>query len=175
VLCEFKTHDRKSFYKLAGANWLDYQRDPSNNAWQGEGVRTSKFRHYVQMQMYMSAYQLNNGLYMAVCKDDDALYGEIIAADAAISNTFANRAASIIFDRTPPARIKNDPTWWQCRFCDKALVCYNKTEASRNCRTCSFVATNSDGTWTCDRHQNRMLDKHAQLAGCAQYSVQPCR
>ena len=136
VLLEFKTHDRKSFAKLAGTNWGDYARDPSSNAWQGEGVRNSKLTHYVQMQMYMAAFQLQHGLYMAVCKDDDSLYAEVVPIDEAMGNAFAMRARDIVFAQEPPARIKNDPSWWQCKFCDKAQVCYGKAQPERNCRTC---------------------------------------
>jgi hypothetical protein len=62
------------------------------------------------MQMYMRAYQLSAGLYLAVCKDDDRVYGEVIALDEATSNAFSDRARSIIFATEPPARIKDDPT-----------------------------------------------------------------
>jgi len=176
VLLEFKTHSKDSFAKLAGRNWLDYARDPDSNAWQceGEGVRNSKFTHYVQMQMYMAAYQLQHGLYLAVCKDDDSLYGEIVPADAAISGAFANRAREIIFAQEPPARIKNDPSWWQCKFCDKAPVCYGKAAPARNCRTCKNSRPSSDGAWQClldDRADLPALTKAQQLAGCPQYEA----
>lgn len=185
VLCEFKTHSYDSFVKLAGKNWNDYVRDPDANPWQGEGVRSAHFKHYVQMQEYMAAYQLQYGLYLAVCKDDDSLYGEIVPADAAISGAFANRAREIIFATEPPARIKNDPTWWQCKFCDKAPVCYGKTAPERNCRTCVHSKAEQHGSWTCrysethedDAHAKGepslpfQLDKQAQFAGCKLYQV----
>jgi hypothetical protein len=174
VLLEFKTHNKDSFAKLAGRNWLDYVRDPDSNPWGGAGVRNSKFQHYVQMQMYMAAYQLQCGLYLAVCKDDDSLYGEIVAADVAISGAFANRAREIIFATEPPARIKNDPSWWQCKFCDKAPICYGKAAPARNCRTCAHgmpLLREIDGApWACKKHES-VLDKQAQLAGCPQYAA----
>jgi hypothetical protein len=179
VLLEFKTHSAKSFNKLAGQNWLDYVRDPDSNAWQGEGVRAAKFQHYVQMQMYMGAYQLEHGLYLAVRKDDDSLYGEIVAADPAISGAFANRAREIIFAQEPPARIKNDPTWWQCKFCDKAPVCYGKAAPARNCRTCVHSKPLIDGAWLCTKLKrpraegafDLLLTKEEQLAGCTAYEA----
>ncbi len=175
VLLEFKTHGLKSFNKLAGQNWLDYARDPDSNAWQGEGVRLSKFQHYAQIQMYMAAYQLQHGLYLAVCKDDDSLYGEVIAADAAIGGAFANRAREIIFATEPPARIKNDPSWWQCKFCDKAPVCYGKAAPARNCRTCASSLACTNGDWHCNNLKAPVttdaLDKATQLAGCPQYEA----
>jgi hypothetical protein len=174
VLCEFKTHSAKSFSKLAGNNWNDYIRDPDSNARQGEGVRASKFQHYVQMQMYVAAYQLQHGLYLAVNKDDDSLYGEVIAADPAISNAFANRAREIIFAQEPPARIKNDPTWWQCKFCDKAPVCYGRAAPARNCRTCANSRPSVDGAWQClldGRTDLPAITKEQQLEGCPQYKA----
>jgi len=137
-------------------------------------VRSAKFQHYVQMQMYMAAWQLQHGLYLAVNKDDDSLYAEIVSADTAISNAFANRAREIIFATEPPARIKNDPTWWQCKFCDKAPVCYGKAQVERNCRTCTYSKPSSDGAWQClldERADLPALTKEQQLAGCTRYEA----
>lgn len=171
VLCEFKTHNKESFTKLAGRNWNDYLAGKApQQQFTGEGVRASKFVHYVQMQMYMRAYQLGAALYLAVCKDDDSVYGELIALDEVTSDAFSNRAREIIFAGEPPARIKNDPTWWQCKFCSKAPVCYGKAEPARNCRTCRHSEAQGGGQWWCTRHA-RLLDKPAQLAGCPQYEV----
>jgi hypothetical protein len=177
VLLEFKTHNKDSFTKLAGRNWQARLADAATAPFDGEGVRRSKFTHYVQMQMYMAAYQLQHGLYIAVCKDDDALYGEIIPTDAAISGAFASRAREIIFAQEPPARIKNDPTWWQCKFCDKAPVCYGKEAPARNCRTCvhsrplnsTSTSANPDN-WACAHHHITLL-KQDQLLGCPQYEA----
>jgi len=171
VLCEFKTHSRDSFAKLAGRNWNDYVAVKDGATFTGEGVRTSKFVHYVQMQMYMRAYQLSTGLYLAVCKDDDSLYGELIGLDEAISDAFSNRAREIIFATEPPSRIKNDPSWWQCKFCKQAPVCYGKTAPARNCRTCAAgTPMEHSEWWKCSNH-GITLTKQDQLLGCPQYEV----
>jgi hypothetical protein len=174
ALCEFKTHDRKSFTKLAGQNWNEYLTSPETSQFTGEGVRASKFQHYVQMQMYMRAYRLTTGLYLAVCKDDDSLYGELISLDESISDAFSNRARDIIFSTEPPSRIKNDPSWWQCKCCKQASVCYGKAAPARNCRTCAHsmaLPKEVDGAlWACRKHES-VLDKQAQLTGCSQYEV----
>lgn len=176
VLTEFKTHNKDSFAKLAGRNWKEHKDDPERVPFTGEGVRSAKFQHYVQMQMMEAGYQLDNGLYLAVCKDDDSLYAEIVPADSAISGAFANRAREIIFATEPPARIKNDPSWWQCKFCDKAPVCYGKAAPARNCRTCVYSTPSSDGAWRCDVAESGealhpILTKKQQLAGCPQHKA----
>jgi hypothetical protein len=168
VLCEMKTHNAASFAKLAGHNWGEHVADPEHVNFTGEGVRSSKFMHYVQMQMYSRAYRLENALYLAVCKDTDALYAELVGQDEAISDAFSNRAREIIFATEPPARIKNDPTWYQCKFCNQNAVCYGKAQAERNCRTCANSAPLKDGAWNCVRW-GKTLDKDTQLAGCPQY------
>jgi len=170
VLCEMKTHNAASFAKLAGRNWNSYFAEPDKHPFQGEGVRSSKFRHYVQMQMYMRAYRLDFGLYLAVCKDDDALYAELVGIDEAISDAFSNRAREIIFATEPPARIKNDPTWYQCRFCNQAPVCYGKKQAERNCRTCEHSKPTPDGAWHC-MSGDFDLNKQMQLDGCSLYQL----
>src|SRR5699024_7663652 len=89
-LTVFKNHNEKSFKHLSA-----------------NGVQMSKMQHYVQMQIYMDAYSLDWGLYLAVNKNDDQLYSELIQLDPAVAAHYYKRAEGIIFSDTPPPRINN--------------------------------------------------------------------
>lgn len=154
-LLEFKTHSAKSFKGLVD-----------------EGMRGAKFEHYVQMNVYMRKMGLAAGLYLAVNKDNDELYGEIIALDTEVADQFIERGRKLVFASEPPKRISESPGFWKCRFCNHRPVCHLKAEPDLNCRTCRHSAPGPDATWSCALHQV-LLDKDVQATGCPQYARHP--
>ena len=151
---EFKTHAQKSFTDLAAKK-----------------VRESKPQHYAQMQVYMLLTEISRAIYLAVNKNTDDLYVERIELDKAFAAQLLEKAGRIIFAQNPPARIHEDPTWYQCRFCDHADVCHGKQAAEINCRTC-LHATPIDGGWHCARH-NKSLSEVDQRTACEQHLYLP--
>lgn len=158
LLTEFKTHNDKSFQKLVK-----------------EGVRSAKYEHYVQMQQYGHKYGLRHALYMAVNKNDDDLYLEIVEIEPAVAERYTQRAQAIIEARHAPQRVGNgQPGWFQCRFCDAKDLCHSVgTVADRNCRTCEFSVPLTDregGVWECSKH-GVLIDKERQKMACDFYAV----
>lgn len=161
ALLEFKTHNDASFKKLVK-----------------EGVRATKFEHYVQMQVYMRKMQLMVGLYGAVNKNDDALHLEIIHLDTATADQFIDRGRQLVFMREVPKRINNSPGWFGCAWCDHKPVCHLKATPSRNCRSCVHATTREDGHWYCTEPtadqafgDNPQLTEDDQLAACDAYTA----
>ena len=160
ILGEFKTHGEKSFEKL-----------------RNEGVRSSKFEHYVQMQKYMGKLGLAHGLYMAVNKNTDELYAEIIEYDSDVFNRMELRVVMLIDAKEPPGRISETPGWYKCKFCDHHSVCHSNAPPERNCRTCHYSMVGDGGSWWCGnaeapRHQaGQPLSKAEQMAGCPLYEL----
>lgn len=152
-LGEFKTHSNKSFEDLVE-----------------DGVRMSKPEHYAQMQEYMHHFGLLYALYLAVNKDTDELYAEIVSYDRPVAEHFLARAKRIIFDKPLPARIRGgNPGFFQCKYmCDYLDVCYGTVKPERSCRTCQHWYPMPDGTHQCAL-TTMDLDKAAQLAGCDSY------
>lgn len=175
ALCEFKTHNEKSFTKLAGDNWkayIAYLLDPGKPAekFTGEGVRSAKFEHYVQSQVYMRKMGLAVGLYMACNKNDDAIYAELVPADTAVADQFLERADKLVFLEAAPKKINESSGFWKCRFCDHRPVCHLNEPPNKNCRTCAYSIPREDGTWFC-RLREVQLDKQTQLTGCNEYTL----
>ena len=151
---EFKTHATKSFTELTT-----------------KGVVVAKPQHAAQMQIYMHLMGLTRALYMAVCKNTDALHIERIDADPAEAQRLLDKAERIIFAQHPPARISDDPAWFECRFCTHHAVCHEGAAAAVNCRTC-LHATPVEGGWHCARH-DRALDAAMQRVGCSKHLFIP--
>lgn len=154
LLAEFKTHNNKSFTKL-----------------KKEGVRSSKFVHYVQMQVYMKLKNLYGALYMAVNKDDDEIYCELVQYDEATADRFIERVQRTIYaDKAPPGIPGNGPGFHVCKWCDFYDVCQLSSSPERNCRTCTQSIAREDGTWYCT-HYGVELTKENQLAGCQTWEM----
>lgn len=174
ALLECKTHNEKSFTKLAGDNWNEYVEYLCDEGmpvqrFTGEGVRAAKFEHYVQSQMYMRKMGLAVCLYVAVNKNNDAIYLELVPLDTATADQFLDRAEKLVYMNDPPKKLNESPGFWKCRFCDHRNVCHLKAVPDRNCRTCAYSDPRPDGTWFC-RLRELTIEKPVQLAGCEEYS-----
>jgi hypothetical protein len=147
-ICEFKTHNAKSFAAL-----------------KKQGVQKSKPQHYAQMQVYMHLTGITRALYLAVCKDTDALYAERVRADEADGLRLVVKAGRIIEAQYPPARVSDDPAWFQCRLCEHHAHCHESRPAVSNCRTCLQATPVEGGGWHCARW-DRTLSVAEQRRGC---------
>lgn len=153
ALTEFKTHNEKSFNHLLA-----------------KGLFISKPKHYTQMQQYMGYWKLTVGLYLAVCKNDDRLYGELIEYDPDHDRYYRERSAGIIFSKRVPPKFSDNPSTFECKFCDHRVRChYDMGDTARNCRTCQHSTPTADGQWVCE-YTGEILDKAAQEAGCDDYT-----
>lgn len=154
-VCEFKTHSERSFLAL-----------------QKDGVAASKPAHWAQMQVYMHLAGLDRAFYLAVNKNTDELYQERIHADVEAGLRLLAKAERIIAAARPPARISDDPAWWQCRFCDHHAVCHADAVPERHCRSCLHATAVADGKWHCTRHDT-VLSPQDQATGCAAHLLIP--
>lgn len=153
LLTECKTHNAKSFAKL-----------------QSEGVRSSKFTHFIQMQIYMGGLQLERALYLAINKDNEDLYGELVSFDREQYWRYIERAGNLINLTEPPKKINESPGWYTCRFCDQRLLCHQGKPPHRNCRTCVFSSPTSNALWHCS-NLGVNLNKQQQLLACPNYQA----
>lgn len=154
LLLEAKTHNTKSFCNLVAAN----------------NVRATKPEHYSQMQSCMKLRGIHKTLYMAVNKNDDDLYCEVIHYEPREGDHKTARAERLVFASEPPPRLREDPSDQECRTCDMLEVCHYGAPVLRNCRTCVHSVPDPGGTWGCGLH-NRLLDKAAQKAACDDYEM----
>lgn len=172
ALLEVKTHNDASFKSV-----------------KKDGVRSSKLEHFVQMNTYCNKMKLLYALYIAVNKNTDEIYAEIVPHDQTVSGQFIERAKKIIPMHLAPAKISKSPGWRTCAWCDHKPVCHLKATPERNCRTCQFSVAKEDGKWWCENKERQMtmlfgpsegvsiagedfsLSKARQLQGCNFYTL----
>ena len=153
---EIKTHNEKSFNDL-----------------EKNGVKKSKYQHYVQMQLYMYGLGLDDALYYAVCKNDDRIYTERIKKDIEVALKYIERARRIIFSDRIPEKISNDPAWYECKMCDKYDFCHVSKKANTvTCRNCAHSTFIENNCLKCELHNDRVPDQW-QKEGCHCHVIHP--
>lgn len=161
-LLEFKTHNDKSFKDLCANK-----------------VKMAKPTHYVQMQMYMGQYKLPRAVYLAINKNTDDLYDEVVEFNQAVYDKYLARAATIIDSPEPPPRISNNASWFECKWCDFHAVCHLKAEVLKNCRTCAHSTPVEQGQWLCENDSREVpflsgiIPIAIVKAGCSEYHRHP--
>lgn len=163
-LGEFKTHNEKSFTKLAGKKG-----DTSKPRSGGDGVQKSKPQHYRQMCSYGRAYNFNYGLYCAVNKDTDELYFEIVPLDFRQADDLFRKADNIVFSQTRPAKIAQTDTFFDCKYCHFAGLCHRGEVPTKNCRSCRNAFPVDNAEWHCQVH-NGIIPKDFIPKGCDAYA-----
>lgn len=171
-LGEFKTAGEKAFIELAGKleDWRKHVTDPAKNPFTGKGVLSAKIEHYVQMQIYMRYFGLSWALYVVVCKNTDDLYMEVVHYKPEMAEAYADRAGHLIAAQYPPAKITQDPSWWECKFCDYREICHRGATPSKNCRSCVYARPVEGGVWTCDKY-HQAIPKDFMPQGCAAWEA----
>lgn len=156
-VAEFKTHNLKSFNDL-----------------EKNGVNKSKPDHFVQMQIYMHGTKIDQALYVAVCKDDDRIYTEVVRYEKDIAQRYIDRGHRLALEDRMPPPLSNDPSWYQCKFCDAHEFCHEtKTTKHVNCRTCAHSTAKVDSTWRCERHEADGIPVEVQRHGCESHVLHP--
>lgn len=138
VLLEFKTHNTKSFINL------------SNKA----SVVLAKPIHYSQMCSYGKFYKFKYGLYVAINKNDDDLYIELVELDWNLSHDLINKAADIINTQIPPIKIAENPAHFSCKWCNYKDICWNNEPVEINCRSCKYAKPIENANWYCNKWDN---------------------
>lgn len=135
ILLEFKTHNTKSFIHL-----IDKK------------LKIAKPQHYTQMSIYGKGYGFRYGLYCASNKNDDDLYFELVELDWNLAIQAEKKAADIITAKLPPPRISDQPSYFECKYCNFAGICHHGAEVEKNCRSCKFASPIENAQWQCSRY-----------------------
>ncbi len=149
---EIKTHSRKSFDTLIK-----------------KGMKEAKFEHYVQMQIGMWLSGISKGLYVALCKDDEAYHVEFVEPDEEVLTALKEQLDTLLTASLVPAGISENPDKFPCAWCDMKAVCYGLDKPDRNCRTCVNCEPIEDGGWICSLTSTG-LTKQEQEKACDLYS-----
>ena len=128
MVLECKTHNDKSFTKLMK-----------------EGLKDSKFMHWVQCNVYMLGVGYTSCLYYAVNKNDDAVYTEIVKLDVELAEMYVERGQRIAMQDELPEPMTKNKTWWECKFCKYHGFCHDDGKiTNKSCRTCRYSTACED-------------------------------
>ena len=96
------------------------------NAIKKHGVEKAEHVYWIQLHSYMAYCGLKSALFTAFNRDSGELYAEVVQANPALASEYQERAVAVIDAKHPDelARVANDPTNWQCSFCDFKDICY---------------------------------------------------
>lgn len=122
--------------------------------------------YWVQAQLYM----LHGGykrhwitVATAGARDWDATRTELDRDEA---EYYAQRMVEMVecVDELP-GRISDNPTAFDCKWCDARSICHEGAPVKRNCRTCRFSKPIEGPQWHCERH-DKNLTAAEQMSGC---------
>lgn len=138
-----------------------------------DGVKKAKFQHFVQMQVYMHGMQLTRALYVAVNKNDDNLYTERVEYHKETAENYINKGLFLSTNEEMPKVISQDPSFFICKMCGMNDFCHkSKMTKQVNCRTCAFSTPKKDGTYYCERWEDK-IPYDAQITGCNHHVIRP--
>lgn len=151
-LFENKTHNEKSFKDL-----------------QKKGLVKSKLQHFNQMQQYMKFLGLRWGLYVAVCKDDDDIYVEIVPYVPEVAERLVENTYAVMGSQQRPKQISQDPSWFKCMLCTKYRdICHHNAPTEKNCRSCVYAVPEAEGRWRCNKFK-QLIPEDFIPEGCDEW------
>lgn len=154
LLMEFKTHNDKSFVHLVN-----------------KGVVLAKPQHYAQMCAYGKHYKFKYALYCAKNKNDDDIHYEVVELNWDTGNDLEAKAEEIIRSPTPPRKLSDNPSYYDCRYCPFNGICHHNKPVEKNCRSCRMCEPVDNAEWYCHRwkaivpaeHLNQGCDSHTPI------------
>lgn len=134
------------------------------------GVGLEKPLHWAQSSTYGLYKGLRWGVYFNTNKDDDRMHIEPVVLDWNLGHQMKEKAEFVILSQTPPARIHNNMSMGECKWCEVRKLCWHleNTVSLRNCRSCTHARPVTGKRWYCDGWQQLLTDEII-ATGCAQW------
>lgn len=107
ALLEFKSCNAKNF-----------------KAFKDKGVRAHNYKYFVQMQVYMRKLNLRYAMFIAMNKDTQELYFEVVELQDSIAGHFILRGKEIAETKELPNRKYVSDTFYKCKFCNHRKKCW---------------------------------------------------
>lgn len=137
-----------------------------------KGVREAKPTHYSQMLVYMGLTGMTRAAYFVVNKDTDEISHERVEFDKDAFDALMAKAKAIVSAAEPPARISEDASWYECKFCPFHAHCHGEAPPSATCRSCAHSTPIAGGAWRCE-HYGAEIPVDAQREGCDEHRFIP--
>ena len=96
------------------------------------------------------------GLFIAVNKNDESFFEKIIKRDSRVVKAVIERADRIINAPYPPGKLSEDPSFYECKFCDFWSLCHEGGSFEFSCRSCIFSDPVDGGRWHCSKYDKNI-------------------
>jgi len=121
-------------------------------------------------------------LFVIVQKDDDDRHYEWVQYDPAFARELALKADRVLSASGPSEllRLANDPSYYECSYCEHRSVCHEGAAPAKNCRTCKYsemkqFPKSSRVSWRCRNKESIKSNAQLSLAdarlGCEKWEV----
>ena len=140
-----------------------------------DGMQKMYPKYWSQAHGYMGLQGLERAMFIFICKDDDRIHCERFPFDKATFERDMAKALEIINAAEPPARISNDASWFECKFCNFHSLCHGTDMPDVHCRSCAYASPDTDAQnarWVCSHH-SKDLSPPDQLIGCDSHRFIP--
>lgn len=163
-VCEYKTASDSAFKQLKRGQ-----------------LETIKPLHFAQMQINGAKFDCDYAIYLAVNKNNDELFCDVVAIDPEKVKEIKAKAEYITSSDKPPERIASKPTSYLCKDCNGKDVCFGFELPRVNCRNCTSSSKEPrHGKFLCEKVmkegtiEQRSLNNHLPVEGfCESHSFNP--
>ena len=136
------------------------------NKVKNESLQIAKPEHYTQESVYGKGYGINHVVYLNTNKNDDDIAVKVEKLDFKLAEQMEVKAERIIFSKTPPARLSENPNLLACKsFCEFKEICHFKKPAVKNCRSCIRCIPVDNGEFYCEQW-SAIIPRDAVAVGC---------
>lgn len=142
----------------------------SFNSLSEKGMPLAKPEHFAQTSTYGFKYNFNYCLYLNTNKNDDSIHLQIVKLNHNLGQQMIAKAERIILSQEPPARLSDNPTFFNCQYCAQKEICHNNAPPEKNCRSCKFAQPVENAEWQCNQW-NAIIPKEEIKNACPQYKA----
>ena len=108
----------------------------------------------------MRKLKLNQAVYIAINKNTDEMYFEVVEIDLLESDIQLSKAEAVVYAESglDMPKISESPIWWECKpgMCTYHHLCHKGAMPDRNCRTCHYCKPLQGKVWYCNKHQKEL-------------------
>ena len=89
-----------------------------------DGLLKWNYIYYAQLQAYMGMANLNEGILLAINKDNSELHMETVEFDYDYYELLKDKVRTILESKEPPDKINNNSCFIICQRCDFQKICH---------------------------------------------------
>lgn len=129
------------------------------------GVMKEKPKHYAQMCQYGYKHGIDYAVYLIKNKNDSDIIVKIVPLDWNYGKLLEKKAEDIILSKTPPNKISENPSYFDCKYCEFSGICHENEPVEKNCRSCKFAEPAPEKEWYCSRYNSNIPEEFIKT-GC---------